>query len=105
MILSLVVLQHMSGAIRGYVTTSQCGFREGRSTIDAAWAYAWLKAMAWKYNRTIHSILVATTALRITLQGFVSDEFQTVMGIPQGDGLSPVLFIIYLEAKCARYVS
>jgi hypothetical protein len=43
-------------------------------------------------------VLVATTTLRITLQGFVSDEFQTIMGIPQGDGLSTVLFIIYLEA-------
>jgi hypothetical protein len=56
MILSLAVLQRMSGAIRGYVTTSQCGFREGRSKIDAAWAYAWLTAMAWKFNRAIHII-------------------------------------------------
>jgi exonuclease III len=130
--LSLVVLHRMKSAVQSFVPLSQCGFRAGRSTMDAAWAYAWLKAMAWKYKRAIHIIgidmskafdtvhrekllsitdkildnstrrivrvLVADTSLQITLQGLVSNKFKTVMGIPQGDGLSPVLFIIYLEA-------
>jgi exonuclease III len=42
--------------------------------------------------------LLASTTLRVKIQGQLGKKFTTLMGIPQGDALSPVLFVVYLEA-------
>jgi retron-type reverse transcriptase len=42
-------------------------------------------------------VLLANTTLRTRIKGHYGETFTTVGGIPQGDGLSPVLFIIYME--------
>ena len=41
--------------------------------------------------------LLADTNLKVKLGEAVSDPFETTIGTPQGDGLSPILFAIYLE--------
>ena len=42
--------------------------------------------------------LLSNTSLTARLQGIYGKPFNTTLGIPQGDGLSPALFIIYLQA-------
>ena len=42
--------------------------------------------------------LLADTSLRIKLGEALSDPFASTIGTPQGDGLSPILFAIYLES-------
>ena len=42
--------------------------------------------------------LMSNTTLTARLQGKYGETFKTTLGIPQGDGLSPALFIIYLQA-------
>jgi hypothetical protein len=42
--------------------------------------------------------LMSETTLTLRLNKFLGKEFHTTIGSPQGDGLSPVLFIVYLEA-------
>ena len=44
-------------------------------------------------------MLLSDTQLSIRMQHTESDYFSTLIGIPQGGGLSPVMFILYL-AKC-----
>jgi hypothetical protein len=46
----------------------------------------------------IIKVLLSNTTAQIKLNGKLSDPFKTNIGVPQGDGLSPVLFPIYLEA-------
>ena len=41
---------------------------------------------------------MSNTTLTARLQGKYGETFKTTLGIPQGDGLSPALFIIYLQA-------
>ena len=41
--------------------------------------------------------LLADTSLRVRLKGTLSKPFSTTIGTPQGDGLSPILFSVYLE--------
>ena len=36
-------------------------------------------------------VLISGTTLRVTVQDQLGEEFTTSVGIPQGDGLSPVL--------------
>lgn len=43
-------------------------------------------------------VLLAGTSLRVKIGSHRGRRFVTIMGSPQGDALSPVLFIIYLEA-------
>jgi hypothetical protein len=43
-------------------------------------------------------ILMSNTTCRVTVKNILGPAFETTIGIPQGDGLSPVLFVIYLEA-------
>jgi hypothetical protein len=131
-ILSLVAVERMREPVAQFVGLSQCGFRQGRSTAEVAWGFAWLKASAWRYRRAIHvvgidmskafdmvlrgklmvvleeicspsvcrivRVLIAQIRLRVTILREVGEIFFTYLGTPQGDGLSPVLFIIYLEA-------
>ena len=47
--------------------------------------------------RLIRALLSKTT-LRVKLRGKLGRIFKTLLGIPQGDALSPILFVIYLEA-------
>ncbi|XP_029657478.1 uncharacterized protein LOC115231641 [Octopus sinensis] len=42
--------------------------------------------------------LLANTSLSVRVGNYTSMKFKTDTGVPQGDSLSPVLFIIYLEA-------
>ena len=42
--------------------------------------------------------LLADTNLKVKLGEAVSKPFETTIGTPQGDGLSPILFAIYLES-------
>lgn len=42
-------------------------------------------------------LLLANTTLRVRVNGELGDPFETKIGTPQGDGLSPILFTIYLE--------
>ena len=42
--------------------------------------------------------LLANTNLKVKIQEFLSDPFETTVGTPQGDGLSPILFVVYLES-------
>ena len=43
--------------------------------------------------------LLSNTSLTARLQGVYGKSFSTTLGIPQGDGLSPALFIIYLQPE------
>ena len=42
--------------------------------------------------------LLADTSLTVKLGEVLSDPFQTTIGTPQGDGISPILFAVYLES-------
>ena len=42
--------------------------------------------------------LLANTNLKVKLGEAISDPFETTIGTPQGDGLSPILFAVYLES-------
>ena len=42
--------------------------------------------------------LLTNTFVTISIGSYQDDGFNTNLGIPQGDSLSPILFIIYLEA-------
>ena len=41
--------------------------------------------------------LLAETSLKVKVAGKLGNSFPTLLGIPQGDALSPVLFVVYLE--------
>ena len=42
------------------------------------------------------SILLKDTKLQIRYEGELGEEFKSDIGVPQGDGLSPILFTLYL---------
>jgi hypothetical protein len=46
--------------------------------------------------RIIEKLLVKTT-LQAKINNILSDPFETTIGAPQGDSLSPVIFTVYLE--------
>ena len=43
-------------------------------------------------------VLLANTKLQVQFNGIVTAPFESNIGSPQGDGLSPMLFALYLEA-------
>ena len=55
-LLSLIALFRLQPDLEKFVSPAQCGFRRRRSTTDIAWAYSWLKANSWKYQRAIHVV-------------------------------------------------
>lgn len=42
-------------------------------------------------------VLLSNTSLKIRFNGIITDAFNSNIGSPQGDALSPILFAIYLE--------
>jgi len=46
--------------------------------------------------------LLTDTEIRVKLEGLVSEKFSTSIGTPQGDCVSAVLFIVYLESALRR---
>jgi len=49
-------------------------------------------------DRRVVDILLNKTKLVVRINGQFGNWFDSNVGIPQGDSLSPLLFIIYLEA-------
>ena len=49
-------------------------------------------------DRQLIRILLSNTTLQVQFNGILTAPFQSTIGSPQGDGLSPLLFAIYLEA-------
>ncbi|GFS21665.1 retrovirus-related Pol polyprotein LINE-1 [Elysia marginata] len=131
MTVSLIAQNRTKHDINEYLSPSQSGFREGRSTSDIVWSQRWLvsKTNAENIDLVITGIvlssafdtidrhllnilkniiredeqriiryLLSNTELSIKLEGSSkTDSFKSNIGTPQGDSLSPVLFIVYLE--------
>jgi hypothetical protein len=51
---SLLTLERLSPDAEQFIDPSQCGFRRGRSSAEVIWTYAWVKANAWRYQRTFY---------------------------------------------------
>jgi len=51
----------------------------------------------------IISYLLAETTLRVKVGSSIGEQFKTTIGTPQGDALSPILFLIYLEHILRRH--
>ena len=47
--------------------------------------------------------LLSGISLKIRVGGILGESFETKKGVPQGDGLSPHLFIIYMEYISRQY--
>ena len=45
----------------------------------------------------IRILLLANTSLTVRFNGILTQPFESNIGSPQGDALSPILFAIYLE--------
>ena len=141
--LSLITLRRIRPEVESFLSKSQSGFRQYRSTSDAVWTHKWLIAIIMKTAKEIYILgldmsrafdtidrqkllnelreiidedswrmvksLLENTNLQARIGQTLSKPFNTDIGAPQGDCLSPVLFVIYLElalrqirAKCPR---
>ncbi|GFR97496.1 RNA-directed DNA polymerase from mobile element jockey-like [Elysia marginata] len=131
-VLSSIVLNRTKHDINEYLSPSQSGFRERRSTSDIVWSHRWPVNKAYADNidffitgidmssafdtidrhlllnilenvimedeQRIIRYLLSNTELSIKLKGSSKTEsFKSNIGTPQGDSLSPVLCIVYLE--------
>ena len=47
--------------------------------------------------------LMSNTTLQVKVDGQIGERFHTRTGIPQGDGLSPILFAFYLEVVMRKF--
>jgi len=52
--LSLITLQRIRPAVENFLSKSQSGFRQYRSTSDAVWAHKWMIARVMKVREEIH---------------------------------------------------
>ena len=59
--------------------------------------------LATEDDLRIITFLLAETTLRVKVNGKLGEIFQTLIGTPQGDALSCVLFIIYMEVILRTY--
>ncbi|XP_071943833.1 uncharacterized protein [Antedon mediterranea] len=87
--LSLITLDRITSKVDAFLPQSQSGFRKGRSTSDIVFTHRWLIAKAQKEKTNIYITVKVAKEQPI---------FQTNIGTPQGDSLSPVLFTVYLES-------
>ena len=83
--LSTIVLERIRPYVEKYISHSQSGFRPNRSTADVAWTHKWLAAKTLQEK------------INITITGIEEKKFTSNIGTPQGDSLSPILFVVYLE--------
>jgi hypothetical protein len=60
-------------------------------------------SLAGEDELRIISYLLSETTLRVKVGKNISETFKTTIGTPQGDALSPVLFLIYLEHILRRH--
>ena len=130
--LSTIVLNRIRPKIEKYLSHSQSGFRQDRSTSDVVWTHKWLAAKALKENISITitgidmsaafdtidrgklleiltdivdedelriiRFLLSNTKIQPRIYGATKQtQFESNIGTPQGDSLSPILFTIYLE--------
>ena len=51
--LSLIVLSRIAPKVDDYLSSSQSGFRRGRSTADVVFGYPWLRAKAQRHRVTV----------------------------------------------------
>ena len=49
-------------------------------------------------NRRILRYLICETSLEVIATGTLGEKFETILGVPQDDSLSPILFVMYLES-------
>ena len=49
-------------------------------------------------DRLLIRILLCNTSMQVQFNGILAEPFESNIGSPQGDALSPILFAIYLEA-------
>src|SRR5690349_14911008 len=56
-----------------------------------------LRTILGESEYRIITYLLSDTTLQVRIRGYLGKEFRTTIGTPQGDALSPALFIIYLE--------
>jgi len=48
-------------------------------------------------ERRLIAFLLSKTTLKVKIGNSIGEMFETSIGTPQGDTLSPILFLIYLE--------
>ena len=60
-------------------------------------------SLAGEDELRIISYLLSETTLRVKVGSNISETFKTTIGTPQGDALSPILFLIYLEHILRRH--
>ena len=133
-IFSLITLSRIRADVERYISPSQAGFRQNRSTADIVFCKRILASIVERFNTTIYVLgldlrkafdtinrtkllddmeqekigdadglrlvryLLSGKALTVRVNEAQSAPFETAWGVPQGDGLAPVLFKVYLEA-------
>jgi hypothetical protein len=60
-------------------------------------SYCLLLKVKYQKRYRIIKFLISETLITARVKGWTGEAFYSRIGIPQGDALSPVLFIIYLE--------
>lgn len=62
------------------------------------------KELCSKSDLRILNYLLSNTKLTTRINGTYGEWFDTTIGTPQGDALSPILFTVYLEAAIREYL-
>ncbi len=105
-LLSIIVFNRIRKEVDMYLSPAQSGFRCGRSCADIVWAHIWLVAKTVRYKAPVHILddfrliqfLLANSTLQVHFNRILTAPFTSNICSPQGDGLSPILFAIYLES-------